>query len=233
MSVTFGSWWRSRKRISVSVVHGSRKRTGISTIRVLIFDSAFSAAASIRFSSASMSSGAITSGSNLTWKEALAGQISVTPLICASRTAVVIDRLLKKASSDIASSTSTKTCSSAPKEYLFCIVAFASCHFSLAALVSSHVSSQPVWNAAARTASSSASATWSGSRRLHPADFELVQRALEPRDGVSAVLAPDDQLAEERVVEGRDLVARIEHGVEADARTAGHRGDRRPCRGMA
>ena len=33
------------------------------------------------FSSASMSAGLITSGSNLIWNEALAGQISVTPLI--------------------------------------------------------------------------------------------------------------------------------------------------------
>src|SRR6185369_8437736 len=51
------------------------------------------------------------------WKEALAGQISVAPLILLSLTAVVIERLLKKASSDISSSTSTKMCSSPPKEY--------------------------------------------------------------------------------------------------------------------
>ena len=67
-------------------------------MRVLRTESAFSALASRLFSSASMSSGLITSGSNLIWNEALAGQISVTPLICSSRTALVIDRLLKKAS---------------------------------------------------------------------------------------------------------------------------------------
>src|SRR5215472_12398989 len=86
-------------------------------MRVLMLDSAFSAETSRRFSSASMSSGLIRSGSNLIWKEALAGQISVTPLIRLSRTAVVMDRLLKKASSDISSSTSTKMCSSPPWEY--------------------------------------------------------------------------------------------------------------------
>src|SRR5690349_2457344 len=86
-------------------------------IRVLMLDSAFSAAPSSRFSSASMSSGLIWSGSNLIWNDALAGQISVTPLILLSLTAVVIERLLKKASSDISSSTSTKICSSPPKEY--------------------------------------------------------------------------------------------------------------------
>ena len=48
------------------------------------------------------------SGSKWIWKEALAGQISVTPLIRLSRTALVIDRDLKKASSDISSSPSTK-----------------------------------------------------------------------------------------------------------------------------
>ena len=67
-------------------------------------------------SSPSISSGAILSGSNLIWNEALAGHISVTPLIFASRTALVIDRLLKKASSDMPSSTSTKMCSSPPNE---------------------------------------------------------------------------------------------------------------------
>jgi hypothetical protein len=66
-----------------------------------------------------MSSGLMTSGSNLIWKEALAGQISLTPSIFASRTALVIDRLVKNASSDMASSTSTKMCSSPPNEYRF------------------------------------------------------------------------------------------------------------------
>ena len=55
-----------------------------------------------------MSSGLMTSGSKRIWYEALAGQISVTPLIRLSRTALVIDKDLKKASSDISSSTSTK-----------------------------------------------------------------------------------------------------------------------------
>jgi hypothetical protein len=74
------------------------------------------AAASIDFSSRKRSSGLMMSGSNLIWNEALAGHISVTPRICAVRTAFVIDKLLKKASSDIASSHSTKICSSPPNE---------------------------------------------------------------------------------------------------------------------
>ena len=64
-----------------------------------------------------MSLGLMTSGSNRICSDALAGQISVTPLIRLSRTALVIDSDLKKASSDISSSTSTKTCSSPPNEY--------------------------------------------------------------------------------------------------------------------
>ncbi len=90
---------------------------------ILVFNdtSVVSAADSSRCNSLRMSSGAIRSGSNLIWKEALAGQISVTPLIRLSRTALVIDRLLKNASRDISSSTSTKTCSSPPKEYLMAI----------------------------------------------------------------------------------------------------------------
>src|ERR1051325_112555 len=83
-------------------------------MRVWRRDSVLAAAASILLSSASMSSGPIRSGSNLIWKDAFAGQISVTPAIWASRTARVSDRLLKNASSDISSSTSTKTCSSPP-----------------------------------------------------------------------------------------------------------------------
>ncbi len=91
-------------------------------MRVSSAASACSDVSSSRFSFASMSLGWITSGSNLIWKEAFAGQISVTPLIFASRTALVIDRLTKNASSDIASSTSTKMCSSPPNEYRHSIV---------------------------------------------------------------------------------------------------------------
>ena len=61
-----------------------------------------------------MSEGLITSGSNFTCIEALAGQISVTPLIFAFLIAVAMDSDLKKASRDISSSHSTKMCSSPP-----------------------------------------------------------------------------------------------------------------------
>src|SRR6266481_5579847 len=58
-------------------------------IRVLITEALLSAALSSRVSSASMSAGLILSGSNLIWNEALAGQISVTPAIRLSLTALV------------------------------------------------------------------------------------------------------------------------------------------------
>ena len=85
-------------------------------IRVVTFLGASSARDSRAFSSSSIFSGAMTSGSYLTWKEALAGQISVTPARFFSRRAPVIEIALKKASRDISSSTSTKICSSPPKE---------------------------------------------------------------------------------------------------------------------
>src|SRR5260370_23682887 len=91
-------------------------------ILVSITGSAFCAALSSDLISRSMSSGAITSGSNLICSEAFAGQISVTPAMRLSRTALVIERPLKNASSDISSSHSTKTCSSPPKVYLLSIV---------------------------------------------------------------------------------------------------------------
>ncbi len=76
-------------------------------IRVSSRFSAASASASSPLIRSIISSGEITSGSKRTSNEALAGQISVTPGISASRTSLLSDRLMKKASSDISSSTST------------------------------------------------------------------------------------------------------------------------------
>ncbi|MNT43919.1 hypothetical protein D3C72_1804140 [compost metagenome] len=83
-------------------------------MRVVITGSDLAAATSIAWTSFKISFGWMTSGSNLIWKEAFAGQISVTPLIFASLMPVVIDSELKKASSDISSEHSTKRCSSPP-----------------------------------------------------------------------------------------------------------------------
>ena len=59
--------------------------------------SAFAAAASDRLQLRQQSSGLITSGSNLIWNEAFAGQISVTPLnLAPSRTAFVTDKRLEE-----------------------------------------------------------------------------------------------------------------------------------------
>ena len=87
-------------------------------IRVFSEATDLDAVSSMRLSSRKRSSGAISSGLNLIWNDAFAGQISVTPLIRLSRTPLVIDRPLKNACSDISSSHSTKMCSSPPKEYL-------------------------------------------------------------------------------------------------------------------
>src|SRR5689334_13351709 len=170
--------------------------------------SALAAAPSRRFSSASMSSGLITSGSNLIWKEALAGQISVTPLIRLSFTAVVIERLLKKASSDISSSTSTKMCSSPPKEYRVFMLprSFRSqfrCIRFEPAFQPARVEVCPCDRGIA------SQRQMQGPRGLHAADLQLMQRAGEASDSGRTVLVPDDQLAEQRVVEGRDRVALI------------------------
>lgn len=85
-------------------------------ILVAITGSVLLAALSMACTSRNMSSGRMMSGLNLIWNEAFAGQISVTPLIWLSRTALVIERLLKNASSDMLSSHSTKRCSSPPNE---------------------------------------------------------------------------------------------------------------------
>src|SRR5690606_6920068 len=57
---------------------------------------------------------------------------------------------------------------------------------------------------------------------LHTGDFEFAQGAPEPVDGVAAVLAPDDQLPQQRVIERRDRIAGIEERVETHARPAGN-----------
>ena len=83
-------------------------------IRVFSVPSEVEAAASIAFSSAIRSCGAMRSGSKRIWKLALAGQISVTPAMPAALTALVIDSPVKKEASDISSDTSPKICSSPP-----------------------------------------------------------------------------------------------------------------------
>src|SRR5262245_37801316 len=56
-------------------------------------------------------------------------------------------------------------------------------------------------------------------RRLDAVDDELVERALEPHQALTAGLAVDDQLADEGIVIGRDRIAVIDGGVDAYAET--------------
>src|SRR5581483_1712122 len=193
-------------------------------IRVLMLDSAFSAAPSRRFSSASMSSGLIWSGSNLIWNEALAGQISVTPFILLSFTAVVMDRLLKKASNDISSSTSTKMCSSPPKEYRV-FIAPPPLRPSLRGQLG-RVAFEPAFQPARvelrlRDRRIGSQRQMQGLRGLDAADLQLAERAGQARDRRFPALVPDDQLAEQRVIERRDRAAGIEQRIEPYAVAAG------------
>src|ERR1051326_2244808 len=55
-------------------------------------------------------------------------------------------------------------------------------------------------------------------------DHELVERPLEPHQALGAALAVHDQLAEQRVVIGRDGVALVDGGIDAHAQPAGRGG---------
>ncbi len=81
-----------------------------------------------------------------------------------------------------------------------------------------------VWNARRRARLRRRRAPGAAARgRSTPPTSSSRERALQAaRCACGAILAPDDQLAEQRIVEGRDRVAGIEHGVEADARPARH-----------
>ena len=79
-----------------------------------------------------------------------------------------------------------------------------------------------------RNAALSSEGAVEGAVRDHAVHHELVEGDPRPGDRGRPVGAPDDELAEERVVVGRDLVAGVEVRVEADARAArGHRTARR------
>ena len=199
-------------------------------MRVLMTGSAFCAALSMPCTSRNMSSGLMMSGLNLTWKDALAGQISVTPAIWLSRSAFVMDRLLKKASSDISSLHSTKRCSSPPKEYRLFIrqppqrppvggeFRFQPCFEEMRVEApGGHVGvGGQVPRAAARS---------SECRRLSRPASAWPQL----RQARGAIRAMHDQLAEQGIVEGRHRVAFEEHGVEADAIAFAARRACRPC----
>ena len=67
-----------------------------------------------------------------------------------------------------------------------------------------------------------------GDRRGHALDQELGERPARPGEGLVAVAAPDHELGQEAVVEGRHDVARVDVRVEAHPgaarrRPAGHR----------
>ncbi len=59
-------------------------------------------------------------------------------------------------------------------------------------------------------------------RRGDALDVEFAKCALHPADGGGAILVPDDELAEQRVIERRHRVARIQHAIEAHAIATGH-----------
>ena len=63
---------------------------------------------------------------------------------------------------------------------------------------------------------------WSGNGRLDALDHQLVERAPHGREGLGPRGGVDDQLAEERVVVGRDDVADLDVGVPPDAGPAGN-----------
>ena len=60
----------------------------------------------------------------------------------------------------------------------------------------------------------------SGSVDLDPVDDELVERAAQPHHAFDAVAAVHDQLADQAVVVGRDAIAGIGAGIDADAEAA-------------
>ncbi len=184
--------------------------------------SALSAAASSRFSSASMSSGLITSGSNLIWNEALAGQISVTPLIfgvahrIGHRQALEerLERhLLVHFDEDVL--VAAEGISGLSSGHLLCS---ASCVASRAGVMrrASASSQRGVDSRAAahvgdRRPAPDAAAWSSPAPSIFSSPSARSSRAMRLR----AVLVPDDQLAEQRVVEGRHRVAGIEHACRS------------------
>src|SRR6266700_2690405 len=58
---------------------------------------------------------------------------------------------------------------------------------------------------------------------LDAVDDEFVERAPQAHQGLGAGLAMDDQLADQRIIEGRDRVAVIDGGIDAYPEPAGRR----------
>ena len=71
-----------------------------------------------------------------------------------------------------------------------------------------------------RNVSFASSAWWIATFVTRPSTTQLVERDPAAGDRRRAVRAPDDQLAEQRVVVRRDLVARVQVRVHPDARAA-------------
>ena len=94
---------------------------------------------------------------------------------------------------------------------------------------SSHASSVPVWNSPAANQSSSSSSASSGAVVFTPSTSSSRSARRARAERAVAVAAPDDHLAEQRVVERRDLAARLHPGVDADPRPGGqHHAVERP-----
>ena len=115
-SVPSGRWWPLRKRAPVSLVYGSSYQTGTSISRVFSTGwEVLSTSTSISRMAASSSAAPSTSGSKRTSRDALAGQISVTPASARPPSLVAIELDLKFAARLIASEISTKRNSSPPQ----------------------------------------------------------------------------------------------------------------------
>src|SRR3546814_4759181 len=59
-----------------------------------------------------------------------------------------------------------------------------------------------------------------GDRGLHPLDYELLQRTLQPHQAALARGAVDDQLGDHAVVIGRHPVAGVKPAIDADVHPA-------------
>src|SRR5882757_1646595 len=69
--------------------------------------------------------------------------------------------------------------------------------------------------------------------RLATADLQLAQRPRQARERAAARLVPDNQLAQQRVVERGDLVSCKQHRIEPHPMAAGRQSAFRSCRGTA
>ena len=192
-------------------------------MRVSSIGSAFPDDVSSDWISFRRSAGAIRSGLNLTCSDALAGQISVTPLMRLSLIALQRNKLLKKASSDISSFTSTKMCSSPPKEYRAVMGSpFRRSLAGRAALSPASFRATAYEPVPPRPPDGGRGPRASAPSLRHPPPGVRPAPFADARGRPRAAI-PDDQLTEKRIVERRNRVAEIKHRIETHPEPAGDR----------